>query len=134
MNKKQEGFSLIELLFVVAIISILASIIIGQMDVSRNKSIDTAVIADLKNLRNEVEMYYLDNGSNYTGVCSDSKILVFFNAINDVSGHVPSCNINASADLWAVETVLTDGGFYCIDSTGKAIKSGVSKGVNASCP
>jgi type IV pilus assembly protein PilA len=61
ITKKDEGFTLIELMIVVAIIAILAAIAIPQLSVYRTKSYNTAAISDLKNAAIAQEAYYVDN-------------------------------------------------------------------------
>lgn len=59
---KKKGFTLIELLVVISIISFLSSIVIGQFNSARSKARDTRRIQDLTQIRNALELYYLENG------------------------------------------------------------------------
>jgi len=61
ISKRDEGFTLIELMIVVAIIAILAAIAIPQLSVHRTKSYNTAAVSDLKNAAIAQEAYYVDN-------------------------------------------------------------------------
>lgn len=62
--KKNKGFTLIELMIVIAIIGILAAIAIPQFAKYRRKAYNSAALSDLKNVRTEVEAYYADH-DNY---------------------------------------------------------------------
>ncbi len=70
MNKKDEkGFTLIELMIVIAIIGILAAIAIPQFSAYRTKSYNSAAQSDVRNLATAQEAYYVDNSkyaNNYT--------------------------------------------------------------------
>jgi prepilin-type N-terminal cleavage/methylation domain-containing protein len=70
ISKRDEGFTLIEVMIVVAIIAILAAIAIPQLGVYRTKSYNTAAVSDLKNAAIAQEAYYVDN-RQYTNSISN---------------------------------------------------------------
>ena len=59
--KKEVGFTLLELLVAIGIISILATIAISQYQSYRIRAFDTAARSDLNNAITALETYYLDN-------------------------------------------------------------------------
>lgn len=73
--KNKKGFTLIEILVVVFIIGLLASIIIVSVNEARKKARDSRRVADLFEVRNAVEMYFNAN-SHYpiTGVNLSGRI------------------------------------------------------------
>lgn len=68
LNKK-EGFTLIELMIVIAIIGILAAIAIPQFSAYRTRSYNSSAQSDVRNLATAQEAYYVDASryaSSYT--------------------------------------------------------------------
>ena len=59
-NKDQKGFTLIELMIVIAIIGILAAIAIPQFSAYRTRSYNSAADSDLRNACTAQEAYYVD--------------------------------------------------------------------------
>lgn len=64
----KKGFTLIELLVVIAIIGVLASVVIISLDSARVKSRDVTRVAQVKQLKNAMELYRNDNRA-YVNQC-----------------------------------------------------------------
>lgn len=61
-SRKNAGFSLVELLVVVAIMGILSSIVVVALGSSKQKSRDSKRIADIKTIQIALSTYYANNG------------------------------------------------------------------------
>jgi prepilin-type N-terminal cleavage/methylation domain-containing protein len=62
-NKARKGFTLIEILVVVTIIGILASITLLGLGPARRSAQDTAKIANLRSVQSALEVYFNKNGT-----------------------------------------------------------------------
>jgi prepilin-type N-terminal cleavage/methylation domain-containing protein len=60
-TKDREGFTLIEVLIVISIIGVLATIAIPTLAGYRDRGFDAAAISDLRAAATAQEAYYLDN-------------------------------------------------------------------------
>jgi prepilin-type N-terminal cleavage/methylation domain-containing protein len=150
MNKKAlgrsastDGFTIIELLVVVAIIGILASTILASLGSSRIKGNAASVKEHLMSARNAGELFYANNNSSYgttdTGTAgadcigavgtigtlfndaSSSNIKAIINSVSSVAG-VGAANMDcgATAFQWSVAVVLPGGGVWCVDYNGSS--------------
>jgi prepilin-type N-terminal cleavage/methylation domain-containing protein len=69
-KNNEKGFTLIELMIVIAIIGILAAIAIPQFSAYRQRSYNSSANADLRNAATAQEAYYVDS-MTYTGTIGD---------------------------------------------------------------
>lgn len=65
---KATGFTLVELLIVIAIIGILASLVLVSISTAQKRGRDSKRIADTKQMMNALELYYTDNKAYPTTV------------------------------------------------------------------
>jgi len=65
---KRSGFTLVELLIVISLISILSAIAIPQFLSSREDAVESAIMADLAVMRDAVERYYHQHEQTYPGM------------------------------------------------------------------
>jgi len=77
MKKNEQGFTLIELMIVIAIIGILAAIAIPNFISYRRRSYNTAANADIKNLYTSAQAYYTDNPAGASTALVDFKAYGF---------------------------------------------------------
>jgi len=68
--KNRKGFTLIELMIVIAIIGILAAIAIPQFSAYRKRSYNSAAQSDLKNATTAQEAYFVDEQTYASAVAS----------------------------------------------------------------
>ena len=68
--KDQKGFTLIELMIVIAIIGILAAIAIPQFSAYRKRSYNSAAQSDLRNATTAQEAYFVDEQTYASAVAS----------------------------------------------------------------
>src|SRR5476651_1895516 len=62
INKNRGGFTLVEIMIVVAIIALLAAIAVPNFLRARKRSEATRILEDLRDLDHAVDQYAIDNG------------------------------------------------------------------------
>ena len=131
MKNFKKGFTLIELLVVIAIIGILSSIVLASLSSARTKGEDTAIQANLSNMRAQAELYYSNNNDYGITVAASTNCNTGIFASTGTGGlsalvaaakarsSTVTCAATASSS-WAVSAALKTSGTYCVDSTGAA--------------
>ncbi len=99
-KKKCRGFTLVELMLVIAVMAILAGIIIGMSGHAGKKAAESKATAELQHLKRALDDYRLERG-RYIGFpddvddildMSDAKFLVLTNYVSDLSFEDPWAN------------------------------------------
>lgn len=126
--QKQKGFTIIELVVVIAIIAVLAAIVLVNVTQYINKGKDAAIKGNMSSIMTNAVIYFDDvNGGNgdYTGFAAAAGYEAPAAAITSANA-APTMQINAGGTAYCVTAALKDGNTYCIDSTGY-------KGTTANC-
>lgn len=109
---KKTGFTLIEILIVVAIIGILSTMGLMAFQKSLQRSRDARRIAEIKSLQGAAEQYYADHGNSYnTGAeagCEHLNDYVrgFGDRYQDPKGVSYECVFPASGASYCISTHL----------------------------
>ncbi|MBC8041186.1 MAG: type II secretion system protein [Opitutaceae bacterium] len=123
----QEGFTLVELLAVIAIIAVLASIIIVSIGKARNMAYQSKCLASLRSTYTAAQLYAADNkgavvpGSTETqGVANSDelwsvKLVPYYSQVNNAASATFACpkweddRVTVSAYNWGYAMNLTPG-------------------------
>ena len=120
IGRGDRGFTLVELLIVVAIIGILAAIAIPQFSVYRTRSYNATAMSDLRNVRTSEENLFADNGSYVPAALGTGNLLFIFNGATVATFSV-SKNVRMGIEtLAAVPTSTVVATTYTITSKSDA--------------
>lgn len=149
MNKfsKNSGFTLIEIMVVIIIITILSAIVLFATSSARNKGADTSIKAQLVSARNQANILFSIDGCYGVGslcntvaistqTCStipaaggypnsvyfDSKFWSQLNAALSTSGGLSACRELINGSAWAIAIQLKEDTTkaWCVDSVGSS--------------
>lgn len=128
---KRGGFTLVELLVVVAIIGILATVVLTALGSSKKKGNDAAVKSNLDTIRSVSEIFYSDNGNLYLPSGGATFTLATCPVYNAAGTNMFAVNkLIASA---ITEAVKRGSGSACYNSVmGWAVAVGLTETANTS--
>ncbi len=122
--QKQKGFTIIELIVVIAIIAVLASIVMVNVTGYINKSKDAAIQGNLSTMLTNAAQIQDSTGSLATACSATIQQTALAAADkaydgNDTANQVTDCNVAGTNDAWAAcaQLKVTDA-YFCVDSTG----------------
>lgn len=129
--KTSKGFTIIELLVVVAIIAVLAAIVLVNVTQYINKGKDAAIKGNMSTILTNAAVFY-DGAGNYTNFTASPSYTGPSTAITNAN--VAPVYVG-SATAFCVTAVLKDATTYCVDSTGfkGTMASGQCTGTDYTC-
>lgn len=104
LKKAQRGFTIIELLIVIAIIAILAGLVLNNFQGAQAKARDTQRVTDVNNMHSKLEEYYNENGAYPSTIVAADLPGIDAESLNDPDGTAVVANA-AVADATAANAV-----------------------------
>ena len=135
-HTRNLGFTLIEVLVVIAIIGILAGVIVASLGDARQGGQDSAIKQGMSSVRNDSAIFYNDNNFSYDDFCIYAatvpkldSLKISSSAANAVSSNIGAASngttvtCHANAEGFALAVPLNnpsdpDKPLWCVDSAG----------------
>lgn len=123
-NKWNKGFTLVELLIVLAIISVLSQTALGLFSGARDKAHDSNVRMSLSSLRGvAVNEYFNYSPNTFSPICGESPVDLILKDLGSKEGvQTVDYQCTSAPDEWVAIFPLKAGGYWCSDSMGNSKK------------
>lgn len=148
-----RGFTLLELLMVIAIIGILAAIVLTALSTSRNRGSDANIKSNMKQAQVQAQVYFDLGTDTFVGVCTTPKssrgiqdiLQAAMRTYNNTTAYLTTGTLQAagagvchdSTSAWVASIPLKglSSSYWCVDSTGasKAV-TGLIAASGMACP
>ena len=85
-NKKNSGFTLVEILIVVVILGILAAIVIPQFTQASTEARENSLKANLQTIRSQIELYKIQHNDDLPGTVTGVDFETAMTDTTDIAG------------------------------------------------
>jgi len=113
-KNRQEGFTLIELMIVIALIGILAAIAIPQYSNYRNRAYNAKAVSELKSFHKTCMVYFIDAPT--APACTTAEVAATFVPASDVT----IAMVNSTLNNWSATAKYNEPNtqLYTVDVNG----------------
>ncbi len=112
-KKREKGFTLIELMVVIAIIAILATVVLVALNTAREAARDSNRKMAIAQIRSLAEVEYAIN-QNYEYLPTNDEVMELL-AVADYVAQNIAVNVSADHLKYCATIDLESGGYFCVD-------------------
>jgi prepilin-type N-terminal cleavage/methylation domain-containing protein len=134
-----RGFTVVELLVVIAVIGILASVVLGSLRDARDDGLEAKIKSELVLLGkrasvDESKSFTFDVVCGSNGIATSTEIMNIITSIERFSPEPVTCNSDST--MYAVSAAMSSTTYWCIDSSGhsKDVPGQLVAGTDFVCP
>ncbi len=123
--KKNKGFTIIELIVVIAVIAVLSTIVFIKINSFRNKAKDSKIREDMHNFYVLSLEYFQQHDGDYGGFCNYPSVIKIFDNL-PAYDNLKAKQCSADSDDWVICSKLNfpedRTSAWCIDGSGVRVE------------